>query len=143
VRFVLDASVASSWLLNDGNSADAAASIALLQGLRDPSAQALVPATWPLEIANVLARGESRGILVENQTQAFLALLANLPITVDTETAARSFTAILDVARRRALPVYDASYLELALRMQLPLATFDKDLRRAATQAGVPAALAE
>lgn len=143
MRFVLDASVASSWLLNDGNSADAAASIALLQGLRDPSAQALVPATWPLEIANVLARGESRGILVENQTQAFLALLANLPITVDTETAARSFTAILDVARRRALPVYDASYLELALRMQLPLATFDKDLRRAATQAGVPAALAE
>lgn len=145
MKLVLDASVASTWLLHDGNAADAAAAAAaaaaLLDDLRNPSARILVPATWALEMANVLARGESRGILAENQTQAFLALLEALPIDIDGQTAACSLTTTLDLARRHRLSAYDASYLELALRSQLPLATFDRDLRRAAMQVGVPDAL--
>jgi predicted nucleic acid-binding protein len=141
MNLVLDASVASTWLLHDGNAADATAAVALLEELRNPAAGVLVPATWTLEMANVLARGESRGILTENQTQAFRALLAALPISVDGQTAARSLTTTLELARRYSLSAYDASYLELALRVQLPLATFDRDLRRAAAQAGVADAL--
>jgi predicted nucleic acid-binding protein len=141
MNLVLDASVASTWLLHDGNAADATAAAALLEELRNPAAGVLVPATWTLEMANVLARGESRGILTENQTQAFRALLAALPISVDGQTAARSLTTTLELARRYSLSAYDASYLELALRVQLPLATFDRDLRRAAAQAGVADAL--
>lgn len=141
MTLVLDASVASAWLLHDGNAADSAAAARLLDSLRDPAARILVPATWTLEIANVLARGESRGVLTETQSRAFLALLSALPIVVDAQTAARSFTTTLDLARRHGLSAYDASYLELALRVQLPLATFDRELRRGATQAGVPDAL--
>jgi predicted nucleic acid-binding protein len=137
VKFVLDASVAASWLLSDGNDADAGASIALLQKLRNPDAQVIVPATWSLEITNVLARSESRGLLTENQSQAFIALLVQLPIVVDADTSVQCLTATLDVARRYGLSAYDASYLELALRTQCPLATFDKDLSRAARKAGV------
>jgi predicted nucleic acid-binding protein len=142
VRLVLDASVAAAWLLHDGNAADAATAAPLLERLRNPAAQVCVPATWMLEMANVLARGEARGILAENQIHAFQALLAGLPVMVDAQTAARSFTTTLELARRHALSAYDASYLELALRLQLPLATFDKDLRRAAMQAGLADALA-
>lgn len=137
MRFVLDPSVAASWLLTDGRDVDARSSLALLQKLRDPGASAIVPVTWSLELANVLARSESRGLVTQNQNQAFIALLVQLPIVVDAETALQCLTATLDVARRYGLSSYDASYLELALRRQLPLATFDKDLRRAAKKAGV------
>jgi predicted nucleic acid-binding protein len=137
VKFVLDASVAASWLLTDGNERDAAAAIALLRKLREPSAVAHVPATWPLELANVLARSESKGITTESQSQAFINMLVQLPISVDADTAVQCLTASLDIARRYGLSAYDASYLELALRKQLPLATFDNDLRNAARKAGV------
>ena len=137
MKFVLDASVTASWLLADGNDVDAEASIALLQKLRGPDAQAIVPVTWSLEIANVLARSESKGVLTENQTQAFIGLLVQLPIVVDADTSVQCLTATLDVARRYGLSSYDASYLELSLRTQRPLATFDKHLRRASARAGV------
>lgn len=137
MKFVLDASVTASWLLADGNDIDAGASIALLQTLRGPDAQAIVPVTWSLEIANVLARAESKDFLTANQSQAFIALLVQLPIVVDAGTAVQCLTATLDVARRYRLSAYDASYLELALRTQRPLATFDRELRRAAAKAGV------
>jgi predicted nucleic acid-binding protein len=121
---------------------DATAGIALLQKLRAPDAQALVPATWSLEIANVLARSESRGLVTENQSQAFIALLRRLPIVTDPDTAAQSLSATLDIARRYTLSSYDASYLELAMRCQRPIATFDRELQRAAARAGVGDALA-
>jgi predicted nucleic acid-binding protein len=138
VTFVLDASVAATWLLEDGNEGNFAAAIALLQRLRQPDAGAIVPATWSLEIANVIAKSESKGLITENESQAFISLLTQLPIATDLETAARCLPATLDTARRYRLSAYDASYLELALRLQLPLASFDSDLVRAAKKAGVP-----
>lgn len=137
MSFVLDASVTASWLFADSNEADAGHSLAVLQRLRSPEVQAVVPATWSLEIANVLARAQARGIATAAQGQAFITMLTQLPIVVDTETAARSLGTTLDVARQYGLSAYDASYLELALRRQLPMATFDRELRRAAQKAGV------
>jgi len=58
------------------------------------------------------------------------------PIICDTEAYSRALTDSLELSRRYTLSAYDASYLELALRMRLPLATLDKDLQRAATKAG-------
>jgi predicted nucleic acid-binding protein len=137
VKWVLDASVAASWLLLDGKDADARASITLLQRLSSSEATVLVPATWSLEIANVLVRSEAKGLTTESQSQAFLGLLVQLPIVVDADTVTQCLAGILDVARRYQLSSYDASYLELALRKQVPLATFDRELIRAARQAGV------
>jgi predicted nucleic acid-binding protein len=141
MKIVLDASVTASWLLADSNDSDAGASIALLQQLGDPEAEALVPVTWSLEVANVIARSELKNLITENQSQAFMGLLAQLPIIVDADTAVHGLVATLDIARRYGLSAYDASYLELALRTQRPLATFDQDLRRAALKAGLPQAL--
>jgi predicted nucleic acid-binding protein len=137
VRFVLDASVTASWLLDDANLQDAQAAVAILQRLREPGVEAVVPATWSLEIANILARTESRGLLTESQTQAFIAMLVQLPVSIDPETAVQSLAATLDVARRYRLSAYDASYLELALRSQCELASFDRELITAAVKAGV------
>lgn len=69
---VLDASVTISWLLGDAKPADRAYAQALLDALALPNAHADVPATWSLEIANVLARAEANTILSEAQSEAFL-----------------------------------------------------------------------
>jgi predicted nucleic acid-binding protein len=96
-----------------------------------------VPAIWSLEVANVLARAESRGLITEAQSRAFLALLAALPIQLEPVSADAPFGVILDLARRYRLSAYDAAYLELALRTQSPLASIDRALRSAAASAGV------
>lgn len=76
------------------------------------AAAAVVPGLWPLEVANALLVGERRS---------------------------RAWQHSLHLARSHRLSVYDAAYLELALRQGLPLATLDDRLAAAATSAGVPA----
>jgi predicted nucleic acid-binding protein len=137
VRFVLDASVALSWLFGDARPADRKTSQAVLSALKQPGAVAVVPVTWGLEVANVLTRGEARDVLSEAQSEAFLEMLAAAPVEVDDATFARALTDTLHLARRHRLSAYDASYLELALRRGLPLATLDDDLAKAARRAGV------
>jgi predicted nucleic acid-binding protein len=136
VNFVLDASVALSWLLEDAGAGQSYAD-AVFDVLKFPGAQALVPVTWGLEIANVIAKTEAQGILLANRTQGFLATVDAAPIVCDTQTYAAVFSDTLQLSRRFQLSSYDASYLELALRSALPLSTLDKDLRKAATRAGV------
>jgi predicted nucleic acid-binding protein len=135
--FVLDASVTLSWLLADAKSADRNYADSILDALRGQQARALVPITWSLEVANVLARGEARGLVEQAQSEAFLAMLTRVAIRTDEATLARALTDTLHLARRYGLSSYDASYLELALRAGLPLATFDVELARAARKAGV------
>lgn len=135
--FVLDASVTMTWLLTDGKPGDGTYAAAVLEALMDPSTQAVVPVTWGLEVANVLARAESRDLLNEAQSEAFLELLSSIPIRADEATFTRALADTLQLARRHGLSSYDASYLELALRGGLPLATLDADLARAARKAGV------
>jgi predicted nucleic acid-binding protein len=132
---VLDASVALSWLLEDAGAGQEYAG-AVFDGLATEGAEAYVPTTWGLEIANVIAKCEARGDLLIARSQAFLAALAAAPIVCNSETYSRTLTDTLDLSRRFHLSAYDASYLELALRATLPLATLDAALQRAATKAG-------
>lgn len=135
--FVLDASVTLSWLLGDSGAADRAYSNATLEALKYPGALAEVPVTWSLEISNVIARAESKSLVAEAQSEAFLEMLANAPIRTDEATASNALADTLHLARRYRLSSYDASYLELALRTASPLATLDADLAKAARKAGV------
>lgn len=136
MTFVLDASVALTWLLSDANPKDRAYAAGLLETLKHGTI-AVVPVTWALEIANVLARAEARGMLSEAQSGAFLEMLSSAPIKGDAATFPQALTETLNLARRHRLSSYDASYLELALRNGLPLATRDDVLNKAARKAGV------
>ena len=94
---------------------------------------ALAPSIFWYELRNVLVVSERRGRITEERTSAFLALLAELPIEL---SEAPAEGGVMDLARRHALSVYDASYLELAVRSGAPLATLNQGLRRAAAKAG-------
>jgi predicted nucleic acid-binding protein len=136
VTFVLDASAALAWLLGDAKAVDREYAAMLLEALKAGKI-AVVPVTWALEIANVLARGEARGVISESQSEAFLEMLSGSPIEVDAATHQQAFTETLSLARRYRLSSYDASYLELARRNGVPLATLDASLNKAARKAGV------
>ena len=88
-------------------------------------------------MANVIARAEAKALVTEARSGAFLEMLDDMDITVDIVTFARALSDTLQLARRYKLSVYDASYLELALRMGIPFATLDEDLQKAAKKAGV------
>ena len=137
MRFVLDASVTLTWLLKDAGERSEAYAFEVLKQIRSPATEIHVPAVWGLEIANVIARSEAKGNLTEAQSERFLEVLNAAPILIDAATAAHALAETLQLARRHRLSAYDASYLELALRAGLPLATLDEALRKAAAKAGV------
>lgn len=137
MKFVLDSSVALSWVLGDRKTADTVYAHRVLEALKSTDVSALVPVIWPLEITNVITKAESRNALSELQTSAFLELLAELDLDCDTGAPDKVFTDALQLARRYRLSSYDASYLDLALKQSLPLATLDAELLRAAKKAGV------
>ena len=97
----------------------------------------LVPNLWHLEAANVLLGAEKRGDTTTGEAERFIAQLENLPIHVDPLTSNQAFSRILALSRAYKLSSYDSAYLELAVRVGLPLATLDKDLKKAARKAGV------
>jgi predicted nucleic acid-binding protein len=99
---------------------------------------AWVPSLWRLEVANILEMGLRRGRHDSAFLQATLADLSLLPINLDPETDRQAWGATLRLAHRHRLTSYDATYLELAQRRGLPLATLDGDLRAAAIAEGVP-----
>jgi predicted nucleic acid-binding protein len=131
-RLVLDSSIALAWCFADEKNAYADAIAALF-----PSVEATVPGLWPLEIANILVVGERRGRNTQADTAQWTRFLGSLPIVVDDETTARAWSDTVNLARSHNLSAYDACYLELALRLGLPLATLDTKLKAAATTAGV------
>lgn len=96
-----------------------------------------MPATWGLEVANVIARAEAKGLVAQARSGAFLELLGDLDIEEDTATFAYALSDTLQLARRYKLSAYDASYLELALRRGIPLTTIDQELQKASKKAGV------
>ncbi len=127
--FVLDCSVALAWLFQDEAGPD---TDQLLKELRDDDRNAIVPNLWRLELGNTLTQAERRGRITAAQLATALELVRGLPITTDAETDNRAFREILNLARTTSLTTYDASYLELAMRHGVPLATLDKALIRAA-----------
>lgn len=136
MNFVLDASVTLLWLAPSTQPAGIDYADAALATLCE--AQAYVPSLWALEIANVVVKLETRGVVTEAEGQRFIALLERLDIVADPATASRALNDTLNLARRHKLSAYDAAYLELALRTGLPLATLDANLKKAALSAGVP-----
>lgn len=135
MSFVLDNSVTMRWFFGDGKPQELAYAGKVLDAMRQDSA--LVPMTWGLEVANVIVRAEAKALVTEARSGAFLEMLEGVDIEVDAATFAHALSGTLQLARRYKLSAYDASYLELALRLGVPLATLDEDLRKAAKKAGV------
>ncbi len=129
---VLDSSVALAWLL-PGETTEATDQ--LLEHVSQ--AGAVAPALWPLEVANVMLNAERAGRVQAKDRLEALALLATLPIRIDGETAAHAWQDTLLLAETHRLTLYDATYLELARRRALPLATLDMALHAAAVKSGV------
>lgn len=132
MQFVLDCSVAISWCLVDENDDYTNAILAMM-----PDSEAFVLGICSLEIANTLVVAERRNRMIKKQSEQAIALLQSLLIQVDLFTDAKALNATFKLARQEGLAAYDAAYLELALRLQLPLATLDTRLAEAATRCGV------
>ena len=111
------------------------ASDRVLERLADEAAS--VPVIWHLEVANVLALSERRRRITPAGSTEFIAMLETLTIVVDDETPSHAFGRVLDLAREDRLTAYDAAYLELAMRLGIPLASKDADLCDAAERVGV------
>jgi predicted nucleic acid-binding protein len=132
IEFVLDCSVAISWCLVDENDNYANEVLKLMS-----NAKAFVPGIWSLEIANTLLVAERRNRLKKNQSDLAIILLQSLNISVDNLTAKQALNRTLKLGRIYNLASYDAAYLELAIRLGLPLATLDIKLSQAAQSSGV------
>lgn len=129
---VLDCSIAVTWCFEDEASDTCDA---LLERVRDEGA--LVPSLWYLELGNVMIQAERRRRIMPADVSIRLELIGDLPISIDDETSPRALHEILALARAQNLTTYDATYLELAIRHGLPLATNDKRLRSAGINCGV------
>lgn len=135
MSFVLDNSVTMRWFFGDGKPQELVYARKVLDAMK--VANALVPMTWGLEVANVIAKAETKALVTEARSGAFLEMLEGLDIEVDPATFVHALSDTLQLARRYKVSAYDASYLELALRSGMPLATLDEDLEKAAKKAGV------
>lgn len=129
MAFVLDASITTTWAFDEESDpiADAARTLMAHEN-------AIVPAIWWYEIRNAALVGERRGRLRPSNTAYYLEQIADLPITTD---SAVDEALVFRLARNRHLTFYDASYLALALRRHISLATLDRALVRAARAEGV------
>lgn len=132
MTFVIDTSVAPAWCFEDEQTAGI---LALLDHVIDTGAVA--PQLWPIEAANGLFTAERRGRIDRTARRRLGGFLADLPIRIDDETAGRMWSATAPLAERQGLTAYDATYLELAARLGLPLATSDAVLIAAAQLDGV------
>jgi predicted nucleic acid-binding protein len=126
-RLVIDASVVVAWILEDERTPGA---LKVRQQVRDQGA--LVPSLWRSEIANALLAASRRGRMTYEQCVESLFDPAALPIRADELTWTRAWLETLSLAQMHRLTVYDAAYLALAIRQDLPLATYDVALRNAA-----------
>ena len=133
--FVLDNSVSMRWLLASEKASDQKYSENVLESMRD--VDALTPNLWHLEAISVLTGAEKRGEVSLGEIERFISQLENLPVHVDPLTAHQAFSRTLALSRAYNINSYDASYLELAMREGLPLASLDKKLVKAAKKADV------
>lgn len=129
---VIDASVVLAWCFTDESTP---ATKKILDDLLNHSSY--VPSIWPLEIGNALLVAKRRKRITAAKINEFLTLLANLNIQVDDQTTTRAFHEILALASTHELTTYDAAYLELAMRLGLPLVSKDTQLCKAGKLCGV------
>jgi predicted nucleic acid-binding protein len=133
MKLVIDASFVASLLLPD-EAADEADS--RLRQIKEGGAAA--PAIWQLEVANLLLMAERRKRIDASQFARLVEAIDALPVTLQSALTVKQRGDVLHYARKHLLTAYDAVYLELALRLNLPLATADNPLKAAAKAEGVP-----
>jgi predicted nucleic acid-binding protein len=131
--FVLDCSITMAWCFDD-ESNDSTDSI--LESFN--SRTAVVPTIWSLEVANVLLIAKKKNRITEIQSTSFMDALSALPIVVDPSTTSRAMHSIFALAGKSDLTIYNAAYLELAIREKIPLLTLDHDLIKAAKKLHIP-----
>ena len=132
--FVIDASATLPWCLKDEESAW---TVNLLRRLATGD-RIVVPAHWPTEVLNGLLMAGRRKRIAQGRASAFWTELAALPITVEAALTLAQSRAVLSLCEIHQLTVYDAAYLELAMRYAAPLATLDGALRTACELESVP-----
>ncbi len=132
-RFVADASVTLAWCFEDESNAWADK---LLERLRTGDS-VLVPAHWPTEVLNGMLMAVRRGRIQPERPELLWDALSILPIEVEPALSSPQAKIALALAKRYGLTIYDAAYLELAIRKGLPLATGDGDLLKAASQEAI------
>jgi len=132
--FVVDSSSVLALLLPDEkNGPDAAA----LRKLIDAQTVLLAPAHWQTEVANGLLMAERRRRISQMEVGELLDIALSMNVEIDSEPETNTVREAVGLGRQHRLTVYDAAYLELAMRRGTKLATFDTDLRKAATTSGV------
>lgn len=129
---VVDASMAIAWLFD--NERTNAAHAVMLRVVSDGG---VAPSLWRLEVANVLRNAVRRGRCDDAYVDRSLERLGRLSIEIDDETSTRAWTATRALSGEHGLTLYDAAYLELAIRRSRPLATCDADLVAAGTRCGL------
>jgi len=132
-RFVLDCSVSVTWFFEDEFSEY---SELVRQALLNKGVVAVTPSIWPAEVSNVLFQAERQKRISAEQVNQAVRVLSQLPIDVD-YLPLGSMGHVLRLCRTYTLTSYDALYLELALRENMPLATGDNKLKASAAAAGV------
>jgi predicted nucleic acid-binding protein len=130
--FVIDNSVVMSWCFRDQANPYADSILERLS-----AAVAYVPSVWSLEVVNVLLSAERKKYIGQADSVRFISLLSQLPIFVEYESPEKAMKDLLGLARAHNLSSYDSSYLDLAMRKGLPLATLDEKLRKAAANTNV------
>ena len=133
MKLVIDSSCGLGFLMPDEKDPLATAALKALKA----GVETHVPAHWALEAANSI-RYAVPSRITEAESAALCAHVLTLAVHVDAETYRRAFSETLALAKAHGLTVYDAAYLELAMRKGATLATKDKDLAKAAKTSGVP-----
>jgi predicted nucleic acid-binding protein len=130
---VIDASAILPWCFDDE-------AIAYTEGLLNRCAageEVMVASVWPLEITNGLLFAQRRGRVTAERVEQFLVQILRLRMHVEPFTTQQAVRDVKQLAQTHQLTAYDAAYLELALRYNLPLATLDIELKQAACAVGV------
>lgn len=131
-NYILDCSLTMTWCFKEeATQLSQIAQAGLIENT------ALVPSIWPLEVNNVLWVGIRKGKITAIQAKRFKYILTSLPISIDLKASDLHNEVILELAQKYKISCYDAAYLELALRENLPFATLDVALAKAAKVAGV------
>lgn len=130
---VLDVSLTAAWFFEDEATAEIDAVFHIVS-----DKGAIVPDIWAVELANTFRTAVRRDRLDHARRKRSFDILAAMPIERDPESAQHAWVAVIVLSDKHNLTVYDATYLELAVRRQIPLATTDKALITAARAEGVP-----
>ena len=131
--FVADASVAIAWV----HPAQATSETEAMLDRLVAGDSLVVPALWPLEVANALTVLRRRRKLTPDEARNAIEIIRELPVVIDHEASAIAFTRLVDLASNYELTIYDATYIELAARRELPLASNDARMKQAAIRSGV------